>query len=482
MNDAIIQAVVAELEPLLVGRRFGKVFQLSPESFAIDFGLRDPGYLFISVEPTLPRVYLIKRRPRDLEKQSTVAGQFTLLLRRELSQAVLTAIEKDPNDRILHLTFSARDELDRELEKTLVVQLTGRAANILVLNHEGVITAQARSGRGRGQSIGEKYQPPPTQSGRGAFDVANLDATGRASVSEALDAQFAAAAAEHAFQSRAATARAALRKTISRQQKLIERLEADLVSHSNFEEHKRVGDLLLANIGSEKRSGDRVTVVDYFADGAPEIEIELDEKLSLVEAASRRFAEFSRSKRALRQIASRIEGAKSELARLKGEEAKLEAAIANRDEAVVGATSTSAQPLEPAGATKRAKNRIPGVRQYLSSDGFAILVGRAAHDNDHLTFKVARPNDLWLHAADYPGSHVVVRNPTRQDIPHQTVIEAAELAAFFSQAQKDPKVEVHYTSRKFLAKPKGSAPGLVRLSRQKTIVVEPKEVLNRINK
>lgn len=109
-----------------------------------------------------------------------------------------------------------------------------------------------------------------------------------------------------------------------------------------------------------------------------------------------------------------------------------------------------------------------------------MLVGRAARDNDNLTFKVAKPSDLWLHAADYSGSHVVVRNPTRKEIPHRTLIEAAQLAAYFSQANKDPKVDVHYTQRKFLSKPKGAAPGLVRLLRFKSITVAPTEAGERI--
>ena len=67
-----------------------------------------------------------------------------------------------------------------------------------------------------------------------------------------------------------------------------------------------------------------------------------------------------------------------------------------------------------------------------------------------------------MHAGDYPGSHVVVRNPTRKEIPQRTIIEAAQLAGRFSQASDDTKVVVHYTERKFLSKPKGAAPGLVR--------------------
>ena len=71
------------------------------------------------------------------------------------------------------------------------------------------------------------------------------------------------------------------------------------------------------------------------------------------------------------------------------------------------------------------------------------------------------------------GSHVVIRNPTRKDIPHRTIIEAAQLAAHFSQAREDPKVDVHYTQRKFISKPKGAKPGLVRLKEYKSVSVRP---------
>jgi len=123
---------------------------------------------------------------------------------------------------------------------------------------------------------------------------------------------------------------------------------------------------------------------------------------------------------------------------------------------------------------------LPGMRRYRSSDGYEVVVGRSARDNDQLTFKVARPNDLWLHAGDYPGSHVIVRNAKREEVPHRTIIEAAQLAAKFSQASKDSKVTVHYTPRKFISKPKGAAPGLVRMSSFRSITVEPGEVMERI--
>src|SRR4029077_18674403 len=102
-----------------------------------------------------------------------------------------------------------------------------------------------------------------------------------------------------------------------------------------------------------------------------------------------------------------------------------------------------------------------------------ILVGKKAVDNDRLTLRIAHSRDTWMHAADYPGSHVVIRNANRKDIPHRTLIEAAQMAAFFSQGNKQPRAAVNYTLKKYVSKPKGAAAGLVRLASFKTLLVNP---------
>ncbi|MGH9882817.1 MAG: NFACT RNA binding domain-containing protein, partial [Pyrinomonadaceae bacterium] len=153
--------------------------------------------------------------------------------------------------------------------------------------------------------------------------------------------------------------------------------------------------------------------------------------------------------------------------------------ISQDETALAGMEEGESQAASPRTKKDRVE-RIPGVRRYRSSDGYEILVGRAAHTNDQLTFKVAKPHDVWLHAADYPGSHVIIRNKSRNEIPHRTIIEAAQLAAKFSQAGKDAKVNVNYSQRKFLSKPKGAAPGLVRMSSFHTVTVAPGENVQRI--
>jgi predicted ribosome quality control (RQC) complex YloA/Tae2 family protein len=473
MDDATIAAVVAEITPLIVGRAPGKIFQLSPHTLAIDFGLRANGYLFFSFEPALPRIYLIKRRVRDLEKQSHRPGNFALFLRKALANANLSSIQKIVNDRVVWFTFSGRDEVGEPVHRSLVAQLTGRSANLHLLNEEHRIIAQLREGRGSGQRIGEKYQTPPAPAATNRQRT--IARAGEESISESLDAHCLALAARRAVDARLQTARTQLRKEISRREKLLKQLERDLRTHANADDEKRIGDLLLANITTAKRRGTTVVLTDYFAGDAATIEIEVDESVTLAEEASRRFAAYARSKRATKQIEGRIGTVEAELVKLQSQLADLD-----QNPPTTGAHLTEASDNRRSRSDGVSAARVPGTRRYKSSDGYEILVGRAARDNDNLTFKIAKPNDLWLHAADYSGSHVVVRNATRKEIPHRTLIEAAQLAAHFSQAKKDLKVDVHYTQRKFLSKPKGAAPGLVRLARFKNIIVAPLEAGERV--
>lgn len=475
MDDATIAAIVSEIAPLLIGRGPGKIFQLTHQSLAIDFGLREHGYLFITVEPAAPGLYLIKRRVRDLEKASVPTTQFSLSLRKELARKTVTSVEKVPTDRVVTLKFAGPDDLGQQTHPALIAQLTGRSANLFLLNDEGVITGRLKETKGVGQTVGEKYQPPKSGATHSAAksNIRSLDVSDRESLSDVLDQHYTSLNESRGLESQLAAARAELQKEISRRRKLLKKLERDLEEHSGAEQHKQIGDLLLANVATAKRVGGRLKLTDYFAEGAPEIEIEVDEKLTVPEEASRRFELYSRSKRARVQIAKRIKQVQAELADLEVKRERLETSPGTLADSV-------SVPSQPKTKAKSRETRVPGARRYLSSDGYEILVGRAARDNDNLTFKIAKPNDLWLHAADYPGSHVIVRNPTRKEIPHRTLIEAAQLAAYSSQASKDPKVDVHYTERKFLSKPKGSAPGLVRMSRFKNIVVKPAEAIERV--
>ena len=482
MQHETIQQVVEELETTLLEHFVGRVFQLTPDSLAIDFGVRSSGYLFVSAAPAQPRIHLIKRTGRELEKQSDPPGHFAQALRSLVGGARLVSISKDESERVVRMRFAVENEIGERSSVTLAAQLTGRSANLFLLDGDDQIRHALRAPKGVGQQIGEHYLPPTTQLGKIADQQStsfDFDKKIFPSISDALDAYYSQIEASQSFHKRAQTVRDRIKKEISQRKKLQRNLQRDLEQHGDPEQHKRLGDLLLANIATAVRSGNEVKIKDHYAEGAPELSLELDKDTSLQDEAGRYFAQYTKAKRAAQEISVRLKKLEVELRELEKQHTRIEQVIATNDlSALESYGADSGKPSLK--AKKKQEEKIPGVRRYLSSDSYEILVGRAALTNDRLTFKVARPHDLWLHAADYPGSHVVVRNPSRGDIPHRTIVEAAQLAAKFSQAGDDSKVTVHYTPRKFLAKPKGAAPGLVRMSSFKSVTVTPSESIPRL--
>jgi predicted ribosome quality control (RQC) complex YloA/Tae2 family protein len=474
MHDQLIKSVVEEVRTKSAGHFLGRVFQLNPLSFALDLGIKG-SFLFISAEPSSPRFYLIRRRTRDLERTSIGLSHFGQLVKSQLGGGQLVGCTKDPSERVVRLTFSVVDDLGEIHFRRLVAQLTGRAANLLILDELNRVKSTLRFPKGAGQSPGEYYLTPPAQPAQKR--AAHVDVTG--STSEAADLFFQKLDEAKSFDSRVAALNVQLQRRLDQKTKLLANLENDLAAHGDAELHKRVGDLLLANLATATREGNKTRITDFYSEGTPIIELEIDPTLSLQDAAAQFFRRYAKAKRAGAETTQRIQTLREEIDLVRQQQNHLQRIAAQRDEKALEEFDKS-ETKPQRRVESKAEKQIPGVRRYLSTDGYEILVGRGARDNDHLTFRIARPNDVWLHAGDYPGSHVVIRNPTRKEIPQRTVIEAAQLAGRFSQASEDAKVVIHYTERKFLSKPKGSAPGLVRLSKFKSMTVEPKESVERI--
>ena len=474
MNEKTLEQIRRELDALLIGQKFGKIFSLARLAMAIDFRLADAQFLFISVDSAAPRIYLIKRRLRDLEKLSGNPGPFVLFLKKRLSNAVLEKIEKVADERILIFTFSAQSELGEFERYSLAVQLTGRSANLFLLDKNGFILDKLRDTFGPGQEVGGKYAAPFREGEkRKKAGEESFPAGDHQTLSEALDNFYLEKDAEKITQNRVKAAENKVRQEIAKREKLVKKLKQDLAGHGDAEKWKRFGDLILANLADAVEIDGKLLVVDYFDENVPTIEIEIDENDSLTQNAEKFFRRYTKARNAKEEISKRLAELESQLADWQARKAEIEKAIAARDDdfliEFLGDKSTGAPPRQK---DKRTEN-FTGARRFVSSDEYEILVGKASKDNDFLTFRVAKSQDLWLHAADYPGSHVIVKNPNRREIPPRTLLEAAQLAAFYSTAREQPKVAVHYTPKKHVNKPKGAVLGLVSLSSFKTILVEP---------
>jgi predicted ribosome quality control (RQC) complex YloA/Tae2 family protein len=264
-----------------------------------------------------------------------------------------------------------------------------------------------------------------------------------------------------------------------KQRTLAANLNRELAGFAKAETHQRYGELLLANLHQAVKTDAGFEVVDFYDADQRSITISPADKATPREAADHYFKLARKARHGQETIERRLPEIEADIASLERQIAEIKSLTRtdSLDRLLKESQPTAPPPARKAVQTgkKVKEEKLTGVRRYRSSDGFEILVGRNDRDNDHLTFRIAKSFDLWFHAADYPGSHVILRNPHRKPPPPGAVAEAAQLAAKFSQARSNAKVAVNYCERKFVTKPKGFAPGQVRLSSFKTILVEPIE-------
>jgi len=460
MNREEFLQVGEEIRAELVGRRFGRVFALSRDAFVIDFHPHAGKYLLIETGQKRRRAHLIRRRLKELERSATNPSPFLLRLKEALSNLSLTAV----------VSTGSSVELKFESGASIVVALGRRVRNVLLVSAEAVIDAALFQDDNTSHRIGERL------SASGEDELTELPTvipTGEESMSGALDRHYTESESADEFEKLAASAKRKVSSEIAKRRKLLKNLALDIERHGDAETWKRFGDLLLANAAMATRDGDAISVTDFFDAETPQIEIEGDRNKEIPEIAESYFRKYTKARNAAAVIKERIEIIDKEILRLDERLVEVETAIERRDEDYLS-VATGEKRKAPESKPKKTDAELKGVRRFISTDGFEILVGKKATDNDYLSFRIAKSNDLWMHAADYPGSHVVVRNPNKKEIPQRTLLEAAELAAFYSSGKKQTKAAVNYTLKKHINKPRRSAPGLVSLSSFKTILVEPR--------
>lgn len=259
-----------------------------------------------------------------------------------------------------------------------------------------------------------------------------------------------------------------------------------------------MGEAIKANLDRLRRGQDSAVLPDPF-DPERELLIELDPRLKPMDNAKRYFKKY-------RKLLDGLEAKRAQLARCREEAAGIAALLAEYERWLETAAAGAPVPPETAARAEELRIHVEGVREpqaegdapaerararrFTSADGFAILVGKAAADNDHLTFRVAKGNDWWFHVAHYSGSHVVVRgtatgtlvprehgggNKASQFLPQETLLDAATLAAYFSKARGATRTEVHYTQAKHVRKRKGAPAGQVELAEHKCLALRLEE-------
>ena len=256
---------------------------------------------------------------------------------------------------------------------------------------------------------------------------------------------------------------------LEKNRKKLKKQEQELVATENAEEFRQKGELLTTFLHQVPNNQDQVELDNYYT--SEKITIVLDKALTPNQNAQRYFKKYQKLKEAVKHLTGLIEETKETIQYLESVETAL--SQANLTEI----TEIREELIQTGFIRRRQREKIQKRKKpekYLSTDGQTIiLVGRNNLQNDELTFKMAKKEELWFHAKDIPGSHVVITGNLHPSDDVKT--DAAELAAYFSKARLSNLVQVDMIEVKKLNKPTGGKPGFVTYTGQKTLRVTPDE-------
>jgi predicted ribosome quality control (RQC) complex YloA/Tae2 family protein len=391
---------------------------------------------------------------------------FQRWLRQELTGFKLKGATWREAERVVMLDFHKEEEGTRRLVLELaapggLVLLSG-SGRVLMLTGEGF--AQRRSLHpGAEWTPPEAMAPEALEKARSAPSRLQTVAGDFAPYAEAAERLL----GERDRKSRAESIRRRLaqpyRARLKRSGRTLEKVRAEAARGPDAEEHRRMGELLTQNLHRLRRGASEVTLTAYTETGMEEVKVKLDPKRTPKEEVDWHFHQYKRLMRGVEQARRR----EAELAR---EVEQARAALEQLERMDEAALLAQAEVLHvPAGEEGAPEGRP--YKEYVGHGGQRIWVGRGSQDNDELTFKVARPYHLWLHARGLPGSHVVVPLEKGMEVPQEVLLDAAHLALHHSGAKGEPRGEVSYVPVKFVRKVKGGAPGQVLYSREKTFLV-----------
>ena len=250
--------------------------------------------------------------------------------------------------------------------------------------------------------------------------------------------------------------------------------EQELAESKNRDKWRVYGELITANLYRMERGMSRLTAQNYYDPDCADMDIPLDVRLSPQENAAKYFKKYTKAKTAEKYITAQLEKARVELTYLESVLQELTLAESEQDFNDIRAELIDGGYLRAKGRKQPQRPSKP--REFRSTAGLRILVGRNNRQNDRLTAKDAEKWDIWLHTQRIHGSHVILCTGGAQP-DEQSLLEAASLAAYFSQAQNSTKVPVDFTQVKYVKNPAGSPPGFVNYTNYKTILADPSEEL-----
>lgn len=469
MRFDLLEKVVEELIPILTGAKVNKIFQPSPSQIVIKFwNHQETRRLLIDVSPRSSRIHLTGQEFLNPAKPP----RFCQLLRSRVKR--IDHIEIINADRIIRLHCAGTKG-----DCFLIVELFGAKGNMILLDVSIRIIDclnRVESNRGTRECLsGGQYQYPdrherPDDSG----DLPELD-EGQTwnQLVEKINTD--GLIAGHKLELKQQLSNIVARQ-LKRCTKRLTAIRSEMEDKANYESAKLAGEMLLANLHLMKRGMKAVEVMNYSVQPPVVENIALDPIKTPQENAEAYFKVYRKGKRGLEHCVRRIRETEEEIDWLEGLQFQLGDDVKKTDIEDIAEELKTAGLLKERNQLYQKRTQKPSQPYEASSpNGFKVVWGRNNKQNDFVSTKVLGKGDLWFHAHQCPGSHVVLKSSSSEkaNFSEVDVFFAASIAAGYSKKSLDSKVEVARSGFGSVKKPKGAKPGLVVLEHYATIMVEP---------
>ncbi len=473
MTPELLKNITRELSEAISGGIISKVHQPSARDIVLKiFARGGQKQLFISADRLFSRIHLTEKK----YKNPPAPPRFCAYLRSRIEDARIEAITQLPGERIVRINLVKRDE-----KYSLICELTGKSGNVILTNKDNKICDALwhfPEDSGRPVMPGVKLVPltPPKTVTQ---EKETVEPEQGETWNQATDRYYNAAVEAHNLTTIKADLARAVKKAVTKAQRKLKNLFSDKEKAEGNLLMTKTGELLLANFHLVKKGMKEVVLQDFYIQPVAEITVALDPRKTPQDNAAGYFKKAKKAKTALTLLARRIPELEKDIRNKKE--------FMNRIDAIKTMQEATALEKELSGLglytqktvlkkdTRKSSGAGELIRKLVSSDGFPIIAGKSGRGNDKLVKELAKPGDLWFHAKDMPGSHVLLKAKGQKKPTQKSLHEAASIAAFYSKARTSGKVEVIYTDAKNVRKPKGAKPGTVTVAEYKTVIVKPKE-------
>ncbi|WP_100403094.1 Rqc2 family fibronectin-binding protein [Bacillus sp. FJAT-42315] len=295
-----------------------------------------------------------------------------------------------------------------------------------------------------------------------------------ATLSELLDRYYVGKAARDRVKQQANDLERFIKNEKEKNETKLGKLQRTLQEAENADQFQLMGELLTAHLYAVEKGMTEIEVVNYYDEEGGKITIALDPRKTPSENAQKYFSKYQKAKNAILVVKEQIDKTNEEILYFDNLLQQLESASPKDIEEIREELAEEGYIKLKATKKKKNANKKPDIETFTASDGTLLFVGKNNKQNDYLTNKFARRDEIWLHTKDIPGSHVVIRS---EEPSEQTILEAANLAAYFSKAKASSSVPVDFTKVRHVKKPNGAKPGFVIYDNQQTVYVTPNEDL-----